>query len=469
MFELPSSIGLLATGGIIAAVVAGWSQVKSWLSYASSYIIVKDTISNQTLSREVYNHFRKNYRVLPGTKYVYDVFYLELDRKNNYENIPFKWLHGPNVFFKGFTIYIVLIEYSCITVYGLRGLSKIESIVKEAAKGYIDARSGKHINNFRVIDIMGEEKVGQGGFTAPRRNSGLSSPDEAVSDSSAPTRMYDNDLDKPLIFADRIKKQAATVDPFEGLFYDEPVWKVVSDVQAWFKMKEWYSERSISWRRGICLHGPGGTGKSALITAIAKKLGVPLYRYYLSTMSDQEFVSSWNDMNTPCVVAFEDFDTVFNKRTPLTEHKALTFDCILNEISGVKTKDGVLLMVTTNHLECIDPAMGVVSDLGDISTRPGRIDVTCYLGNISYVNKVKMAERILVGYPNLIKEVLTSGDMTPIQFQELCTQKAYSVMSGLIGQPEESDSDDKIVSLSFLMLDKLTNVERLLPEQKTYQ
>lgn len=437
-FSSINPLALLATGGLMATVIAGWNHVKHWFSYVASFAIVKTDISDQTLSRELFNHFRRAFYVVPSTQHNYTTFYLEVGKKNNYQLIPFKWPTGPTIFIKFPEMYVVTAGYSSITVYSLRGLNRVEDHLKAVSKTYIDTQSTKKRNDYRVIDVMGTEKIGSESFSNYRKKENVARPDESnplgsVSEKTNYERLYDNELDTPLIFADQIQQQVDACDPFEGLFYDAHVWKVVDDIDAWFNMREWYAERSISWRRGICLHGPGGTGKSALITAIAKHLGLRLYRYYLSTLSDQEFVSEWSNMVTPCVVAFEDFDTVFNGRTPLTEHKALTFDCILNEISGVKTKDGVLLVVTTNHLDHIDPAMGVVSSLGDISTRPGRIDVTCFLGTISQENKVKMANRILAGYPDLIKDVLsTTENVTPIQFQEMCTQKAYSIMGKLL-------------------------------------
>lgn len=442
MLELSTSlnsVGLLATGGIIAAVVAGWNHVKQWIGYFSSLIITTDHVRGEVIARLTFNHLRRNYRLLPGVQHSFSMMFLEVGKKNNYESIPFKWKTGTYIFVGRFQVYISSFDGTSLKVTSIKGFSKLESIIKEVSLDYVASRASTTTNNYCVRDVMGSEKIGADSYRK-NRVSDVDAPEPSLALERFHYEFaYDKDLDIPLILHDQIQVQTNNTNPFDGLFYEDHVWKVVDDINAWFSMKDWYAERSISWRRGVCLHGPGGTGKSAFITAIAKSLGLRLYRYYLATLSDQEFVESWNNMVTPCVVAFEDFDTVFNKRTPLTEHKALTFDCVLNEISGVKTKDGVLLIVTTNHLDCIDPAMGVTSTLGDISTRPGRIDVTCYLGNISKINKVKLANRILVGYPNLIEEALDSSEMTPIQFQELCTQKAYSIMSRLLTKSKESE------------------------------
>lgn len=123
---------------------------------------------------------------------------------------------------------------------------------------------------------------------------------------------------------------------------------------------------------------------------------------------------------------FEDIDTVFNGRENITAHKSLTFDCVINAISGVDAPDGIFLVVTTNRLEFIDPAFGVASSVEGVSTRPGRIDTVLYLGNMSVPNCRKLANRILADWPEDVEAVMAehAGKVTPVQFQEICLQKA---------------------------------------------
>ena len=168
----------------------------------------------------------------------------------------------------------------------------------------------------------------------------------------------------------------------------------------------------------------------ALAGVLAQTLDIPIYRYALATLSDQEFMREWKNMATPCVALFEDFDNVFHGRYSQTEHKSLTFDCVLNQISGVSSMDGVFLVITTNCLDKIDSAMGVSTDAAGLSSRPGRIDRVVYLGETNVDIRNRIVQHILPDWPEAHADLVDKGDgYTPVQFQELCVAYALKRIS----------------------------------------
>jgi SpoVK/Ycf46/Vps4 family AAA+-type ATPase len=243
----------------------------------------------------------------------------------------------------------------------------------------------------------------------------------SVDDIYAPDRIVDTSFRYE---KDRYIKNRSNVDPLRGLFFEDDVMELLEDLKRWYLQRQWYQDHGIPWRTGVMLHGPGGTGKSSLSRATAQTLGIPLYQYCLNTMTDRDFVREWERMRTPCVVALEDFDTVFHGRESVTTHQSLSFECVLNQISGISALNGVLLMLTTNHVEHIDAAMGQIDQNGR-PTRPGRIDRILYMGQTTEKQRRKIAVYTLDWATDLIESTVASGEgTTAAQFQSMCVQAA---------------------------------------------
>jgi hypothetical protein len=224
--------------------------------------------------------------------------------------------------------------------------------------------------------------------------------------------------------------------PFTGYPFPDKVGEAIRELECWLAHEQWFRSKSIPWRRGWLLHGPPGTGKSTLVRALGMSFKLPVYIYDLSPMRNWELVECWENMmsETPVIALIEDIDTVFEGRefvgsgrmgdrhSPTAEH--LTFDCLLNCISGVRSTDGVFLIVTTNHIDKVDAALGIPDATGK-STRPGRIDRAIYLGNMAEPQRRLLATHILSDYPALVEETVKLGKgETAAQFQDRCAKAA---------------------------------------------
>jgi hypothetical protein len=117
----------------------------------------------------------------------------------------------------------------------------------------------------------------------------------------------------------------------------------------------------------------------------------------------------------------------------------LSFDCLLNCLDGVEKSNGIFTVITTNHIEKLDPAMGQPRRKEDgslefISTRPGRIDKAIELGYMADADKLKLARRIFfdneAGYRQVCRllELEPHRKETPAQFQERCAQIALEML-----------------------------------------
>lgn len=207
---------------------------------------------------------------------------------------------------------------------------------------------------------------------------------------------------------------------------------LVEEVRRWRETERWHTERQLPWRRGFLLYGPPGTGKTALARAIAEDLDLPVHVFDLASLRNDELQKSWNQMleEVPCMALMEDIDTVFHgrKNVAVTSGPALTFDCWLNCLDGVQRTDGLLTVMTTNHLEMVDPA---IAQPGEIGSRPGRIDRVIRLGALDESGRRKIAARILAGWLEHVDLLCELGEHdTPAQFQERCSRVALALHYG---------------------------------------
>lgn len=426
---------LLATGGLTAAFVAGWQYVKSIANYCTSFAVITAQLDDG-FTMPLRTHLKLNYRALPSGKFYYLSRFLTLKGKKNTALVPFHVSANTVIYVKGWRILLMTLQSNGLSLMSIRGMFNFDDLVRSAILEY-EARSEQKDklaarSRFQVIRVMGSEK-GPASNTKARSGSDRGDSLEASVTSAIGSHVaIDLSVDESFMYAREEYTSNPEVDPFANLFYSQEIQKYIDQAVQWMNMGDWYLERNIPWRRGWLMYGTGGTGKSSLAKATAQKLRIPIYQYFLGTLSDQEFIAEWDSMNTPCIALFEDFDAIFKLRESLTEHRMLTFDCVLNQISGVASTNGVFLMVSTNHLENIDPAMGVECGKDGISTRPGRIDSVIYVGLMDRDNRYRLANQILRDWPEEIEALVNkSDDVTPIQFQEMCIQIAFQKLAEL--------------------------------------
>lgn len=195
--------------------------------------------------------------------------------------------------------------------------------------------------------------------------------------------------------------------------------------EKWRESKDWYYHRGLPWKLTMMFEGPTGTGKTSLIRALAAHYNMNVAIIQLNEMSDRSFQQALNDVPPNSFLVMEDFDDAVkglhrteyrdgvkkeeekrrkksendkrSKPAPApTEERApeklqlslLTLSGLLNALDGLVVLDGQVIIMSTNVVEDMDPAL----------IRPGRIDRRFHLG---WLKDSDVREYIRVMFPEV--------------------------------------------------------------------
>ncbi len=414
---------------VVGFIAAFWGKIKALYAKASTYLISIVKV-DADLSAEMMCHFGTTAETskLGGQGYMVLSRFVRSKRKQMW--ILSKWIDkdGDMTFWVRWKKIKVPVWVSRgkdgtqMTFRFFRGTIPMLDLLKNA----VHTVNTRKANRYRLHRIggMGAAK-GEGG--QGRQASGSS----AFTDKPA-TSFYltedPNDIGEP----------NHSGGP-EDLWLPTELKGILDDARQWSRNREWYLDHRLPWRRGYLLHGKPGTGKTSIARAIGIDLDMPIYAIDLQSMTNNDLSAAFEQArsNTPCMVLFEDLDSVYNARTSKQPNAQLgtppSFDLLLNQIQGVGSNDGVMVMMTTNHLETIDQALGGPAvqkpdgtiEVGELRPRPGRIDrMVKTPDTIDVTGRRQLANRMLTNETEIDMVLAETHGMTPAQFQEVLLTKA---------------------------------------------
>jgi len=227
---------------------------------------------------------------------------------------------------------------------------------------------------------------------------------------STKTRIYTHPHGEWTLHAEQERRALSTV-----LLSDENRKALLNHLNDYVNQKDWYLKHGIPYRTGICLSGPPGTGKTSLVRAICAEYKLKLCTLDLSQVGNGSLMVLMSRLEPKSLLLVEDIDTIsvtedrdrVQPRGEKLSLETLTLGGVLNALDGVVGSDGRILVVTTNKLAKLDPAL----------LRPGRIDLALELG---YLTPPLFVEAMKNFFPNfIVTNIDWPTTMTPATLQQI--------------------------------------------------
>jgi hypothetical protein len=145
--------------------------------------------------------------------------------------------------------------------------------------------------------------------------------------------------------------------------------KVISEIKNFWEREEIFKKYKMTYKRGILLHGPAGSGKSItvrfIMNDIVERGGIVVKFTHPNLFNDGMRKLREIEPSTPVVVIMEDLDSII---------ETFSESEVLNILDGVCQIEKAVFLATTNYPENLGPR---------IINRPSRFD-----------------KRFLIPYPN---------------------------------------------------------------------
>ncbi|XP_022703747.1 paraplegin-like [Varroa jacobsoni] len=180
-----------------------------------------------------------------------------------------------------------------------------------------------------------------------------------------------------------------------------------------------YKKLGATMPKGVLLLGPPGTGKTMLAKAVAAEAKVPFL-----AMAGSEFIEMVGGLGaarvrnlfkearkrSPCIIYIDEIDAVGRKRHNSKEgaggESEQTLNQLLVEMDGMATKEGVLMLASTNRADILDKAL----------LRPGRFDRHIVIDLPNLAERIEIYEKhlgdiVLDSHPSVYSKRL--AELTP--------------------------------------------------------
>ncbi|XP_048737622.2 uncharacterized protein LOC125652446 [Ostrea edulis] len=211
---------------------------------------------------------------------------------------------------------------------------------------------------------------------------------------------------------------------------DQQIQEIKESVELPLTHPEYYEEMGIKPPKGVILYGPPGTGKTLLAKAVANQTSATFLRVVGSELI-QKYLGDGPKLvrelfrvaeeHAPSIVFIDEIDAVGTKRYDSNSggerEIQRTMLELLNQLDGFDSRGDVKVVMATNRIETLDPAL----------IRPGRIDrkIEFPLPDEKtkrriftiHTNRMTLAEDV-----NIDDYVMAKDDLSGADIKAICTE-----------------------------------------------
>ena len=246
--------------------------------------------------------------------------------------------------------------------------------------------------------------------------------------SSAVVGVLQDDVD-PLVSVMKVDK--APLESYADIGgLEQQIVEIKEAVELPLTRPELYDEIGIKPPKGVILYGEPGTGKTILAKAVANQTSATFLR-----VTGSELIQKYQgegpklvrelfrvaEENAPSIVFIDEIDAVGTKRYDAhsggEKEIQRTMLELLNQLDGFDSRGDVKVIVATNRIESLDPAL----------IRPGRIDrkIEFPLPDVKTKRKIfeiHTQKMTLSDDVNLEEFVMSKDDLSGADIKAICTE-----------------------------------------------
>eukprot|EP00455_Lapot_gusevi_P014760 TRINITY_DN1741_c0_g1_i1.p1 TRINITY_DN1741_c0_g1~~TRINITY_DN1741_c0_g1_i1.p1 ORF type:complete len:447 (-),score=176.18 TRINITY_DN1741_c0_g1_i1:159-1499(-) len=238
-----------------------------------------------------------------------------------------------------------------------------------------------------------------------------------------------NDETDPLVNVMKVDKAPLESYADVGGLEDQ-IQEVKEAVELPLTHPELYEDIGIQPPKGVIFYGPPGTGKTLLAKAVANETSATFLRVVGSELIQKYLgdgpklvreIFRVADEHAPSIVFIDEIDAVGTKRYDSTSSGEReiqrTMLELLNQLDGFDARGDVKVIMATNRIESLDPAL----------LRPGRIDRKIEFPQPDIKTKrmifqIQTTKMSLAPDVDLEEFVMTKDDLSGADIKAICTE-----------------------------------------------